>query len=105
MTSTEPNVRAFAMAGWQDVAELFLAPKCCWGTLQLPYQSLDDTKAKLESPPTNMHRRELTVYPDSAAAIRPNEEHGFQREGMHMDFAFRDGKYGDALSMARLRGH
>ena len=32
------TVRAFEMNDWQDVAELFLAPKCQWGTLQLPYQ-------------------------------------------------------------------
>ncbi|MFT7677470.1 MAG: putative acetyltransferase, partial [Planctomycetota bacterium] len=165
MNSTDTNVRAFAMDDWRDVAELFLAPKCCWGTLQLPYQSMDDIKAKLESPPAgmhrlvaeregkvlgmlgmhtfkgrrahvsdigmfvhddaqgqglgtsllaaaidlsenwlNLHRMELTVYPDNAAAIGLYEKHAFQREGTLVDYAYRDGKYGDALCMARLRG-
>lgn len=162
MTFTETTVRAFAMADWQDVAELFLAPKCCLGTLQLPYQSMDDIKRKLENPPAdmhrlvaerggkvlgmhtfkgrrahvagigmfvhddvqgqgigtrlltaaielsenwlNLHRMELTVYPDNAAAIGLYEKHGFQREGTFVDYAFRDGQYGAALAMARLRG-
>ena len=50
------TIRAFEMADWQDVAELFLAPKCRWGTLQLPYQSRDDLRHKLENPPPHMHR-------------------------------------------------
>lgn len=53
---TEVTIRAFEMNDWEDVAELFLAPKCNWGTLQLPYQSRDDIKQKLENPPANLHR-------------------------------------------------
>lgn len=45
----EITIRAFEMADWEDVAELFLAPKCQWGTLQMPYQSRDKIKQKLES--------------------------------------------------------
>jgi len=50
------SIRAFEMADWEDVADLFLAPKCQWGTLQMPYQSRDDIKRKLENPPSGMHR-------------------------------------------------
>jgi L-phenylalanine/L-methionine N-acetyltransferase len=50
------TIRAFEMADWQDVAELFLAPNCQWGTLQLPYQSRDRIKQKLENPPLGIHR-------------------------------------------------
>lgn len=50
------HVRAFAMADWEDVASLFLAPRCQRGTLQLPYQSRDDIRKKLENPPPDMHR-------------------------------------------------
>lgn len=53
---TNITIRAFEMNDWQDVAELFLAPKCRWGTLQLPYQSRDAIKDKLQNPPPNMHR-------------------------------------------------
>ncbi len=50
------TIRAFEMADWQDVAELFLAPNCQWGTLQLPHQSRDRIKQKLENPPLGIHR-------------------------------------------------
>lgn len=53
---TETTIRAFEMKDWEDVAELFMGPKCRWGTLQLPYQSRDDIKKKLENPPGDMRR-------------------------------------------------
>jgi putative acetyltransferase len=51
-----------------------------------------------------LRRVELTVYADNARAIALYERHGFVREGLHRDFAFRDGVYIDALSMARIVG-
>ena len=51
----------------------------------------------------NLRRLELTVFADNARAIGLYEKHGFVREGLHRDFAFRDGAYVDALSMARIR--
>jgi len=53
---TQVKIRAFEMTDWEDVAELFLAPNCQWGTLQLPYQSRDRIKQKLENPPLSIHR-------------------------------------------------
>lgn len=50
-----------------------------------------------------LHRLELQVYADNAAGIALYTRHGFVEEGRHRDFAFRDGRYVDALSMARLR--
>jgi L-phenylalanine/L-methionine N-acetyltransferase len=52
----------------------------------------------------NIRRMELTVYADNPRAIGLYEKHGFVREGLHRDFAFRDGAYVDALAMARIRG-
>ena len=49
-----------------------------------------------------LRRVELTVYADNARAIGLYEKHGFVREGLHRDFAFRNGVYIDALAMARL---
>jgi len=51
----------------------------------------------------NLRRLELTVYADNARAIRLYERFGFAREGLHADFAWRDGAYVDALAMARVR--
>jgi putative acetyltransferase len=53
-----PNVtiRAFQMDDWQQVAELWRQPEVIWGTLQLPYQSLDDLRRRLENPPERFHR-------------------------------------------------
>lgn len=49
-----------------------------------------------------IRRLELTVYTDNASAIHLYEKFGFVREGILRDYAFRDGRYVDALTMARL---
>jgi putative acetyltransferase len=51
----------------------------------------------------NLTRIELTVYVDNAAAIALYEKFRFDIEGTHRRFAFRDGEYVDAYSMARLK--
>ena len=50
-----------------------------------------------------LRRLELEVYADNTAGIALYARHGFIEEGRHRDFAFRDGAFVDALSMARLR--
>jgi putative acetyltransferase len=50
-----------------------------------------------------VRRIELTVYADNARAIGLYEKFGFVREGLHRDYALRDGVLIDALAMARLR--
>lgn len=47
-------------------------------------------------------RIELTVFADNARAIRLYERFGFEHEGRLRAFALRDGRYVDALTMARL---
>ena len=51
----------------------------------------------------NLTRVELTVYTDNAAAIALYTKFGFQIEGTHRAYAFRNGRYVDAHTMARLR--
>lgn len=51
----------------------------------------------------NLTRVELTVYTDNAAAIALYEKFGFEIEGTHRRYVFRDGAFVDAYSMARLR--
>lgn len=51
----------------------------------------------------NLTRLELEVYTDNEPAIRLYERFGFEREGVLRQYAFRDGDYVDAYSMARLR--
>lgn len=52
----EITVRGIEIADWEDLAEIFLAPKCRWGTLQLPYQSRDDIKKRIEEPGPGLRR-------------------------------------------------
>ena len=51
----------------------------------------------------NLTRVELRVYTANAAAIALYEKFGFEIEGTHRRFAFRNGRYVDAYSMARVR--
>lgn len=51
----------------------------------------------------NYTRLELTVYTDNAAALTLYRKFGFEIEGRHKDYAFRDGRYIDAYAMARMR--
>lgn len=51
----------------------------------------------------NLRRVELSVFADNAAAIHLYEKLGFKVEGTHEAFAFREGCYVDAVSMARVR--
>jgi putative acetyltransferase len=50
----------------------------------------------------NIKRLELSVYADNPRAIALYERFGFQREGLHRAYAWRDGEYVDSLAMARL---
>lgn len=48
-------------------------------------------------------RLELTVYTDNAAALALYGKSGFEIEGTHKAYAFRNGTYVDAYTMARIR--
>jgi putative acetyltransferase len=50
----------------------------------------------------NYTRLELTVYTDNAAALKLYRRFGFALEGTLRAFAFRDGRFIDAHTMARL---
>jgi L-phenylalanine/L-methionine N-acetyltransferase len=50
-----------------------------------------------------LSRLDLRVYVDNAPAIALYKKFGFEMEGTHKRFAYRDGEYVDAHVMARLR--
>lgn len=51
----------------------------------------------------DLRRIELTVFTDNQPAVRLYERNGFVTEGCLKEFAFRDGHYVDAYTMARLK--
>ena len=48
-------------------------------------------------------RLELSVYVDNVAGVALYKKSGFEIEGTHRRYAFRNGEYVDAYSMARTR--
>jgi L-phenylalanine/L-methionine N-acetyltransferase len=51
----------------------------------------------------DLTRIELSVYTDNAAGIALYKKFGFEIEGTHRRYAFRNGGYVDSYSMARIR--
>jgi L-phenylalanine/L-methionine N-acetyltransferase len=51
----------------------------------------------------NITRIELNVWADNDRAIALYEHFGFEREGLHRAYAWRDGAYADSIAMVRLR--
>jgi len=51
----------------------------------------------------NLTRVELTVYTDNAAGIALYKKFSFEIEGTYRRYAFRNGEYADAYSMARIK--
>jgi len=49
-------IRGFDMADGEAVAELFIQPRCIWGTLRLPYASRDALRKRLEHADPNRHQ-------------------------------------------------
>ena len=80
---TEVTIRAFEMADWSDVAELFLAPNCRWGTLQMPYQSRDAIKQKLANPSPGIHSL-VAVLNDNQKVVGMASLHTYQGRRAHV---------------------
>ncbi len=160
------TIRRAEPGDYEAIARILAGPRAVWGTLQLPYPSVDLWRKRLAEPldgyysllacvddevvgqlglhtfPAhprrrhaaelgmavrddwqgkgigsalmqaavdmadrwlNLSRLELIVYTDNEAAVRLYKKFGFVIEGTLVQYAFRDGCYVDAYSMARMR--
>jgi putative acetyltransferase len=165
MPSQDILIRAIEPDDFRDIAQIFEQPRAIWGTLQLPFTSVEARQKRFAATPPghtmlaaviegrvigtaglhpydhrrrahaatigmavhdafagrgagrallgalltqadrwlNYQRIELTVWSDNDRAIALYEHAGFEREGLLRRYAWRDGAYVDALTMARLR--
>jgi L-phenylalanine/L-methionine N-acetyltransferase len=166
LASTSIIIRRAEPSDYEAMQQIFLGPKAVWGTLQLPFPSVDVWRKRLAEPPEgffllaacagrevvgqlglhtfpsrprrhhagqigmavrddwqgkgvgtalmqagvdladrwlNLRRLELEVFVDNEPAIRLYKKFGFKIEGTLVEFAFRDGRYVDTFTMARLR--
>jgi putative acetyltransferase len=164
--STPITIRRAEPSDYEAMQQIFSGPKAIWGTLQLPFPSVDVWRKRLAEPPEgffllaacagnevvgqlglhtfpsrprrrhagqvgmavrddwqgkgvgtalmqagvdladnwlNLRRLELEVFVDNEPAIRLYKKFGFMIEGTLVQFAFRDGRYVDTYTMARLR--
>ncbi len=151
---------------YEALTRILGGPKAIWGTLQLPYPSVDGWRKRLADPMEayisllacvdgepigqiglatfpkhprrrhageigmcvrddwqgqgvgsalmqavvdmadrwlNLTRLELIVYTDNEAAVKLYKKFGFAVEGTLVQYAFRDGCFVDAYTMARVR--
>ena len=51
----------------------------------------------------NIHRIECEVFAANGSGVGLYEKFGFTQEGIMRDYAFRDGRYVDAIMMSRIR--
>ena len=160
------SIRRAEPSDYEAMQRIFTGPKAVWGTLQLPFPSIEVWRKRLAEPPEgffllaacagdevvgqlglhtvpnrprrrhagqigmavrddwqgkgvgtrlmqagidladnwlNLRRLELEVFVDNEPAIRLYKKFGFTIEGTLVEFAFRDGRYVDTYTMARLR--
>ena len=50
------QVRGMNGADWRGLYEMQTDRRVCWGTLQVPFQSEDEVRKKVENPPEGLHR-------------------------------------------------
>ena len=166
MTDSRPEIliRAQEPEDMPAVAEVLNQPRAIWGTLQMPFMSLDARRKRFAASAQSdvrlvavidervvgciglqrfenrrahvgsigmavhddfagrgagsalmgaivdhadrwlaLKRLELTVYCDNTRAIALYERFGFEREGVHKAYAWRDGAFIDSIAMARMR--
>jgi putative acetyltransferase len=164
--ATPITIRHAEPADYEAIYHIFAAPQTTWGTLQVPFPSVETWRKRLAEPSEgtfflvacaehdvigqlslhtfphtprrrhagqlgmavrddwqnkgvgtalmraavdlaekwlNLSRLELEVYTDNAPAIQLYQRFGFVIEGTLVRFAFRDGTFVDAYTMARLR--
>jgi putative acetyltransferase len=61
------TIRTYQKDDWQGAAEIWQQPQVIWGTLQMPYQSLDDLRRRLDNPPEGLKR--LVAVADDGRVI------------------------------------
>ena len=93
-------VRGARAADCEDLYEVNACPGVVWGTLQLPYVSMDVIRKRLEEPTPDTYTLVAEV---EGRAIHLYKNFGFEIEGTRRALSFRDGEYVDTYAMTRLK--
>ena len=76
------HVRAMNAADWRDLHEIWTHPLVCWGTLQVPFQSQDEVKKKVENPPQGLYRLVAEVDGKVVGAAGLHRSHSPRKQHM-----------------------
>jgi len=100
-------VRGQEAEDWEDIAAIFEGERVIFGTLQLPYQSRDAIRDRVENPRPNMHA--LVAVVDGRVVGSPGLERGQGRQahtahlGMMVHDSYQGQGVGTALMEAAIR--
>lgn len=95
-------VRGQEAEDWEDIAAIFEGERVIFGTLQLPYQSRDAIRDRVENPRPNMHALVAVVDGRVVGSLGLELGQGRQAHTAHLGMMVHDGYQGQGVGTALM---